>query len=163
KTPTGAWVFKEPKYGLADAEGDISSKDDKKQPGVRGLLNAINSIYAESEADLVPLGEKRNMGDYGLEEGRSLYRIQVEHAVEAGIDALERGPGQGAAAFRQRRRDSAPYQHAPGETAGQGVLRRPQEDRRRPGTDHAESDRDGLLRRRGAGEQGRKEGRQEDR
>jgi hypothetical protein len=82
KTATGAWLLKVPPYGLADVEGDPGTdKDAKKMPGVRGLLDAIGSIYAESEADLVPLGEK-NIADYGLEDGRSLYRIQVEHAIE---------------------------------------------------------------------------------
>jgi hypothetical protein len=77
KTASGLWVYKVPAgYGAADFPGAPA----RKNPGVRGLLDALGNARVADLKDFEPLGAKP-LADYGLAAGHESLRVEVERSA----------------------------------------------------------------------------------
>lgn len=69
------WRFVKPALGFAGFESAGAAAAGKEEGGVKGLLNAIAHLRADTDADFMPLGLP--MGRYGLEEDKARLRIEI--------------------------------------------------------------------------------------
>jgi uncharacterized protein DUF4340 len=82
KNEDRSWKFVKPAFGLADFEGKpeptspLAVKPPKQEGGIKGLIGKIGDIRVAADADFVALSDAP-MSNYGLEEGKEYFRIQV--------------------------------------------------------------------------------------
>jgi hypothetical protein len=88
KNKAGSWYFVKPQYGPAEFEPFLFalSGREKRSPGVRELLQAVDNIQVEG---FEPLGQD-DPGKYGLEDSKAV-RIVVENRNDSPLRAEKKG------------------------------------------------------------------------